>query len=98
LGLLLVYRNRRLRYTEHLIFALHLHAFGALVLAVMTVELPWVNGLGIAVLPLYAALAMKRVYGGRWWALLLRLWALTTAHAAVAGLTAMVAVLVALLA
>jgi Protein of unknown function (DUF3667) len=97
-GLLLVYHNRHLRYTEHLVFALHLHAFGALVLAVMAVELPWVNWLGAIVLPAYAALAMKRVYGGRWWVLLLRLWALTTAHAVVATAVALVATLVALLA
>jgi Protein of unknown function (DUF3667) len=98
LGLLLVYHNRRLRYTEHLVFALHLHAFGALVLAVMTVDWAWVNWLGLIALPVYTGLAMKRVYGGRWWALLLRLWALTTAHALVATLTGLVAVLVALLA
>jgi hypothetical protein len=98
LGLLLVYHHRHLRYTEHLVFSLHLHAFGALVLAVMTVDWAWVNWLGLIALLVYTGLAMKRVYGGRWWALLLRLWALSTLHALVATLTVMVAVLVALLA
>lgn len=96
-SLMLVYRNRRLRYAEHFVFALHLHAFGALVLAVMSVEVPWVNWLGTVAVLSYALLAIKRVYGGRWWAQLLRLLALTTAHAMVAFFVAVVAVLIALL-
>ena len=96
-SLMLVYRNRRLRYAEHFVFALHLHAFGALVLAVMTVKVPWVNWLGTVAVLGYALLAIKRVYGGRWWAQLLRLLALTTAHGMVAVFVAVVAVLIALL-
>jgi Protein of unknown function (DUF3667) len=97
LSLRLVYRNRRFRYAEHLVFALHLHAFGALVLAVMAVELQWVNWLGSIAVLAYALFAMKRVYGGRWWVQMLRLSALTAAHAIVAVCVIAVAVLTALL-
>ena len=69
----LAYFKRRMVYTEHLVFALHLHAFWfiALALAVM-VPSPWVSAPAGAAVPIYALLAAKRVYGGRWWPLLLR--------------------------
>ncbi len=69
----LAYFKRRMVYTEHLVFALHLHAFWfiALALAVL-VPSPWVSTPAGAAVPIYALLAAKRVYGGRWWPLLLR--------------------------
>ena len=63
-----LYRNRRLHYAEHLIFALHLHAFAFLLFtarqlvpdAMLVVVVPgvllWFVG--------YLFLAMRRVYGG----------------------------------
>lgn len=75
LGLKLAYLNRRLRYTEHLVFALHLHAFWFIVLALLLL-LPgpaWLGGLAFAVVPLYTLMAMRRVYGGRLWPRLLRM-------------------------
>lgn len=72
LGLKLVYLGRRLRYTEHLVFALHVHAFwfGALAVAMSGIEaLALVSLLAV---PVYTLLAMKRVYGGRLWPRLLR--------------------------
>ena len=72
LCLKLAYLNRRLRYTEHLVFALHLHAGWFIVLALMLVDQPWLTGLAFMVLPVYTCMAMRRVYGGRWWPLLLR--------------------------
>ena len=72
LCLKLVYLNRRLHYTEHLVFALHLHAFWFLLLALMLLNQPWLTGLAFMVLPVYTWLAMRRVYGGRWWPRLLR--------------------------
>ena len=72
LWLWLVYRNRRLRYTEHLVFALHVHAFWFTMLALSLIGLPWVGPLAAAAVPVYTLLAMRRVYGGRWGPLLLR--------------------------
>ena len=72
LCLRLVYLNRRLRYTEHLVFALHLHAFWFIVLALMLLDWPVLTGLAFMALPVYTWMAMRRVYGGRWWPLLLR--------------------------
>ncbi|MDO8419428.1 MAG: DUF3667 domain-containing protein [Rubrivivax sp.] len=67
-----VYRNRRLRYTEHLVFALHVHAFWFTMLALIFADLPWLSSLAAAAVPLYTLLALRRVYGGRWGPLLLR--------------------------
>jgi hypothetical protein len=72
LWLKLAYRSRRLRYTEHLVFALHVHAFWFLCFALMLPDTPWLSGPAFFAVPVYTMLALKRVYGGRWWPRLLR--------------------------
>ena len=71
-----LYRNRRMVYGEHLVFALHLHAFwmlAVLVLVLLPDAAPAFVSAAIAfAVPVYALLAMRRVYGGRWWPRLLR--------------------------
>jgi hypothetical protein len=80
--MMLAYRNRRLRYTEHLVFALHLHAFWFLLLGITLA--PWValEVIGLLVAPAYGLAAMRRVYGGRWWPLLARAAAVSAAYLA----------------
>ena len=65
LWLKLAYRNRRMRYTEHLVFALHLHAFWFIALAFALPDSAWLTGIALIAMPVYAMLALKRVYGGR---------------------------------
>ena len=72
LWMALVYRSRRLRYTEHLVFALHVHAFWFVALCLTLPNLPWLSGLAVCAVPWYTLAAMKRVYGGRRWPRLLR--------------------------
>ena len=72
LWLKLVYADRRLRYTEHLVFALHLHAVWFLLLALMLPGVGWLTAVTMLAVPVYAWLAARRVYGGRWWSRLLR--------------------------
>ncbi len=62
----LVYWNRRLHYTEHLVFALHLHAFWYLCLLLTLLPFTWLALLVGVLVPAYALAAAKRVYGGRW--------------------------------
>jgi hypothetical protein len=62
----LFYWNRRLRYTEHLVFALHLHAFWFLCLLLTLLPFEWMPVVAILLVPVYALAALKRVYGGRW--------------------------------
>jgi len=62
----LVYFGRGLRYTEHLVFALHVHTFwfGAIALSLLPVK-----GLGFfaaLAMPVHGLLAARRVYGGGW--------------------------------
>ena len=70
--LALVYLRRRRLLVEHLMFSFHLHAVTFLVLAV-TALVPtgaWkhgLQGLAMAILVAYLFLALRRVYGGRWW-------------------------------
>lgn len=72
LWLRLVYRNRRMRYTEHLVFALHIHAFWFIALAMTLPDLIFLTLPAFAAVPWYTLLAMRRVYGGRRWPRLLR--------------------------
>ena len=72
LWLKLAYRNRHLRYTEHLVFALHLHAFWFIALAFALPDSVALATIAIGTMPVYAMLALRRVYGGRFWPRLLR--------------------------
>ncbi len=72
LWLKLVYFNRRLRYTEHLVLALHLHAFWFLMFGLSLAPGGWLTALVMLVVPVYTWLALRRVYGGRVWPRLLR--------------------------
>jgi len=92
LFLKLIYLDRRMRWSEHLVFALHLHAFiFAMVLATLP-GVPWLGGLAMAIVPVYSVIALQVVYGGRWWVSAMRMMtlgfcyfvALTTAMAFVA--------------
>src|SRR5437868_5133153 len=66
----LFYRGRK--YPEHLYFAIHLHAFVFLALAVTELlkftRMPAIIGIGsiaaVILVPVYATLAFRRVYGG----------------------------------
>jgi hypothetical protein len=80
LFLKLAYLNRGLRYTEHLVFALHLHAFWFLALGLLLVDQRWVSTLAVVAVPVHAWLALRRVYGGRWGPRLLRATLLSLAH------------------
>lgn len=88
----IVYFNRRMRWSEHLVFALHLHAFIFAMVIVQLAAIPWVKGVAMAAMPVYSIIALQGVYGGRWWATTLRVMtlgffyfvALTTAMAIVA--------------
>ena len=97
-GLALLYRNRKLGYTEHLVFALHVHAFWFVVLALMQLPFDAAGPLGLLVIFGYTLLAMSRVYGGRWLPLLARACTLTLFYAAAGVVTVTVGALIALLA
>ncbi len=71
LWLKLVYARRRMRYTEHLVFALHVHALWFILLGLALLPLDEARWLLLAV-PVYTLMAMRRVYGGRLWPRLLR--------------------------
>lgn len=86
LMLKLAYRGRRLHYTEHLVFALHVHAFWFLMLALSTLDVAALAVLGAAAVPVYTLLAMGRVYGGRWWPRVLRAALISVMYAVVMAL------------
>ncbi|CAD5373239.1 conserved membrane hypothetical protein [Rubrivivax sp. A210] len=97
LGLGLLYRNRGLHFTEHLVFSLHLHAFWSLVLTLAMLEIEAVTLACALLIPAYGALALRRVYGGRWFFLLLRVAVLAPVHALLIAAGAVTVTLVAVL-
>jgi Protein of unknown function (DUF3667) len=76
----LVFRGRRIRYPQHLAFALHTHAFLFLALVLTLVPRVTRNGvidaLAVAAsflaIAVYMVLAVRRVYGGSLWGAILR--------------------------
>ncbi len=96
LGGALLLRKRRRDYMEHLLLALHMHAFVFLTLALIYL-LPGDGKmfLVIAAWWLYLALAWRRVFGGRLWVQLLRSGTLLICHGTLLGLACIVALLLA---
>lgn len=92
-----VYWNRRLRYTEHLVFALHLHAFWLLCLLLTLPPLEWLPLLLLVLVPGYALAALKRVYGGRWVWLCLRAMLVTLLYSVTMSFVLVAAILWSLL-
>ena len=82
----LAYLNRRMRYTEHLVFALHLHAFWFLLFACALTGWGWLITAALLAAPWYALASMKRVYGGRRAWRVLRAAFVTGAYLATLGL------------
>jgi len=82
----LLYWPRRMRYTEHLVFALHLHAFWFLAIGLLITQVDALATLALVAAPVYGLLALRRVYGGRWWPLLLRTAFLALTYAIAIGL------------
>ena len=76
----LVYRRRKMYYGEHLVFALHLHAF-VFFLLLAAAALPQVVRIFMFIAAIvYFGVAMQRVYRGRWWATLLRYFTVGTSY------------------
>lgn len=103
--LALVYRSRRRRYPAHLIVALHLHAFGFAVAAVLApvALLPrgprrTLAGVLLAWCLVYFPLALRRVYGGRLRMAVLRMVALAGLYSVVAVIGVTTAAILAILA
>jgi hypothetical protein len=78
----LLYRKRRLQYGEHLVYAFHVHAFAFLLLLTIALANAAIGDLLYFVGAVYFWLAMRRVFGGRWWATALRFAAISTLYLA----------------
>ena len=66
------YRGRGMYYGEHLVYAFHIHAFSFFVLLAVTFLPEPVTGVLAVWAMVYFWRAMRRVYGGSWWATALR--------------------------
>jgi uncharacterized protein DUF3667 len=92
--LALAYRNRRMYYGEHLVFALHVHSFWFLFALIATVLLPdSLAGFFPVAAFGYGMWALQRVYRGRVWATLVRGLAVTTVYSLIMGIGAAVLVI-----
>ncbi|WP_310383409.1 DUF3667 domain-containing protein [Roseateles sp.] len=76
LWLKLIFWDKRLRYTEHLTFALHLHAFWFAMLLLLLIQSEALSALAGTAALIYPLIALQRVYRCRWWSTLPRALAL----------------------
>jgi hypothetical protein len=67
-----IYLGRRMYYGEHLVYAFHVHAFSFLLLLILAFIPEPFGQIFMLWGFVYYWLAMRRVYGGRWWATTLR--------------------------
>ncbi len=72
LGLRVLHAGSGMVYAEHLVFALHLHAFWSVMLLALLAQWLPLTVLTLAIMVIYTLLAGQRVYGGRWWSRWLR--------------------------
>lgn len=87
--LALAYRNRRMYYGEHLVFALHVHSFWFLLALITGVLLPDSLGPFFPVVAFgYGMWALHRVYRGRLWATALRGLAVATVYSLIMAIGA----------
>jgi hypothetical protein len=98
LCLMLANLGSGLRYAAHLVFALHLHAFWFIALAVMRFSPEPLVWLGGAVMVVYTLLAGGRVYGGRWLPRLVRALVMGVTYMTLLAVTLAAAWLLALMA
>lgn len=69
----LAYVNRRRLYGEHLVFALHAHAFlFTYLLLASAIPWNWLDDLLALAVVAWFLVALRTVYGGRWWTTLAR--------------------------
>lgn len=93
----IVYVNRKFVYGEHVVMALHLHAFWLLAVAVSFAS-DWMPAITAFAIPIYAIIAMRRVYSDAWWSVLLRAAAISVVYLMMAVIAVAVVAVIALLA
>ncbi|MCV2370186.1 DUF3667 domain-containing protein [Roseateles oligotrophus] len=76
LWLKLIFWDKRMRYTEHLTFALHLHAFWFAMVMLLLIQWEPLSALAGIATVIYPVIALHRVYRCRWWSTLPRAFAL----------------------
>jgi hypothetical protein len=68
----LLYWDKRRHYTEHLVCALHLHAFWFAMLLLIQLGLAPLSLIALCASLVYPLIALQRVYATRWWSTALR--------------------------
>lgn len=67
-----IYVRRGMYFGEHMVYALHIHAFTFFALLLMALTPETVSGLVFVTVMIYYFVAMQRFFGGRWWANVIR--------------------------
>lgn len=76
----LIYARRGIYFGEHVVYALHVHAFTFFVLLLKAILPRYVGDAVVLAALVYYFIAMQRFYGGRWWATALRYAVVATAY------------------
>lgn len=68
----LIYLRRGMYFGEHMVYALHVHAFTFFVLLLKAILPRYLGDAVVLAALVYYFIAMQRFFGGRWWATMLR--------------------------
>lgn len=91
------YVNRNLYFGEHMVYALHVHAFTFFVLLLMALLPGNLGGIVVIAALIYYFVAMQRFFGGRWWANLLRYFVIANLYPMLLSLVAALVVMLVIL-
>jgi Protein of unknown function (DUF3667) len=93
-----LYRKRGVMYGEHFVFAMHVQTvLFILLLLPLVLRFEIVATIATLAFPVYLVVALKRVYGGRWWATVLRGLLVYATYLVSAGLAVVLVMALALL-
>lgn len=93
----IIYVNRNLYFGEHMVYALHVHAFTFFVLLLMAILPASVGGVIMVAALVYYFIAMQRFFGGRWWATALRYFVIGNVYPILLSLVATLVVMLVIL-
>jgi hypothetical protein len=88
----LIYINRGYYYGEHVVYALHIHAFTFFAMLLMAITPSWLTVWLAFAAAIYYLVALQRYFGGRWWVSMLRYMVIGTLYPFLLSVVALIVI------
>lgn len=93
----LVYINRGYYYGEHVVYALHIHAFTFFMMLMVAVTPEWLAVWLPFAAAIYYLVALQRYFGGRWWVSVIRYMVIGTLYPFLLSVVALIVIVLAVI-